>query len=92
MLKQFNVEKKKKDKHSIDDDALLEEIDLSEEEHDLLDLADGLDKEELTTVQGNNSTDHEEVLDDDEDGWVDELKALSEEEHANLKAITRSVS
>lgn len=92
LLKQFDVEKKTKDGRSTDDDASMEEIDLSEGERDLLELADGIDEEELTTAQENDPTDEEDGLDDDEDGWVDELEALSEEERANLKAITRPVS
>jgi hypothetical protein len=89
LLKQFDVKKKKAGEADGDDDR---DLQVSDEEHELLDLADGVDDEELTMAQENDIEDEDEVEEDDADGWVDELEALTEEERENLKAILRPVS
>ena len=64
--------------------------DLLPEEEELLDLAEGLDKEELTMeLQDDANEDEEAPEDDDDDGWVDEL---DEEERDALKVHIRPVS
>jgi hypothetical protein len=90
LLKQFDVKKKKK--HGEADGNDDRDLQVSDEEHELLDLADGVNNEELTMAQENDIDDEDEVEEDDEDGWVDELEALTEEERNNLKAILRPVS
>ena len=67
--------------------------DLSPEEEELLDLAKDLDKEELTMeLQVEANKDKEAPEDDDNDGWVDELDDLSEEERNALKVHICPVS
>ena len=92
LLKQFDVKKKKNDSHDETNDDDDRDPQVSDEEHDLLDLADSVDAEELTMAQENDIGDEDEVEEDDEDGWVDELEALTEKEWENLKVILRPVS
>lgn len=89
-LKQFDVKKKKR--HDEADNNNDRDLQVSDEEHGLLDLADGVDNEELTVAQENDIDDGDEVEENDEDGWVDELEGLTEEEQKNLKAIFRPIS
>ena len=85
LLRQFDVTPRK-ETDGVDDD-------LSPEEEELLDLAEGLDKEELTMeLQDDANEDEEAPEDDDDDGWVDELDDLSEEERDALKVHIRPVS
>ena len=82
LLHQFDMTPQK-ETDGVDDD-------LSPEEEELLDLAEGLDKEELTMeLQDDANEDEEAPEDDDDDGWVDEL---SEEERDALKVHIRPVS
>ena len=79
LLHQFDVTPRK-ETDGIDDD-------LSPEEEELLDLAKGLDKEELTMELQDDANE-----DDDDDGWVDELDELSKEECDALKVHICPVS
>ena len=82
LLRQFDVTPRK-ETDGVDDD-------LSPEEEELLDLAEGLDKEELTMeLQDDANEDEEAPEDDDDDGWVNKL---SEEECDALKVHIRPVS
>ena len=73
MLKQFDVAKKPAND------------DLSDEEWELLNLANGINGEELVTMEETDPDDDDIAADDDLEGWVDEVKALTEEECAALK-------
>jgi hypothetical protein len=92
LLKLFDVKKKKR--HDEVDDDIDRDLQVSDEERELLDLADGVDDEELTMAQENDIDDGDEVEEDDEDedGWVNELEVLTEEERENLKEILRPIS
>ena len=79
LLRQFDVTPQK-EMDGIDDDLL-------PEEEELLDLAKGLDKEELTMELQDDANE-----DDDDDDWVDELDNLSEEERNALKVHICPVS
>ena len=82
LLQQFDVKQKVSD----------EEI-LSPKEEALLELAEGIDEEELTTAQQHEANDEGEANDNyDDDGWVDEVAELSEEERDALKVHIRPVS
>ena len=84
LLRQFDVMLKKLDRDDSNEEN--PEIELTAEEEELLELAEGLDQEELTMAQqdkGNNDEDRTD--EDDEDGWIDELSKLSVEECKELK-------
>jgi hypothetical protein len=72
LLKQFDVPKK--DAESALDDA----------EKELLELAAGIDMEEMVTVAEAGAGDKDDDENDDVEGWVDEMALLSEEERAAL--------
>ena len=75
-----------KETDGIDDDLL-------PEEEELLALAEGLDKEELTMeLQDEANKDEEVPEDDDDDSWVEKLNDFSEEERDALKVHIRPVS
>ena len=74
LLKQFDVVQKTETND-----------DLTEEETELLNLAKDLDEEELTTAQENDNEDGEIDEDDDLEDWVDEVAALTPEEHKMLE-------
>jgi hypothetical protein len=76
LLKQFDVPKK--DAGAALDDA----------ERELLEMAAGLDMEEMLTVAENGVGDEE---DDNVDGWVDEMAKLSEEESEELQKSIQPV-
>jgi hypothetical protein len=80
LLKQFDVAKK-----SESDDEL------NEEEAELLNLAMDLETEELTMAQESDGDDGEIQKDDDSEGWVDEVAALSPEEREMLEDDVRPV-
>jgi hypothetical protein len=80
LLKQFDVETRLEN-----DDGL------NNEERELLDLADNLEAEELTTAQENDAEDGEIDEDDDLEDWVDEVAALTPEEQETLKDSIRPV-
>jgi hypothetical protein len=66
---------------------------LSDEEEELLNLANGIEEEELTTALRDEANDDEEASEEDnDDGWVNEADELSEEEQAALKVHIRPVS
>ena len=77
LLKQFDVPRK-------DASAVLDAA-----ERELLDLAAGLDVEELMTVAENGTGD--KFDDDNVDGWVDEMAELTEEEGDELRKQIRPV-
>lgn len=74
LLRQFDVAKASK----LDNE-------LNEEEAELLNLATDLEIEELTTAQENDDDDGEIEQDDDLEGWVDEVAALTPEEREMLE-------
>ena len=79
LLKQFDV-------------ALNPETDdLNIEERELLDLAEDLEAEELTTAQETDKDEDEIDEDDDLEDWVDEVAALSPEEREKLQKNIRPV-
>jgi hypothetical protein len=80
LLKQFDVAKKA-------------EVDgeLNEEEAKLLNLADGLEREELTVAQEGDVEDGGIEEDDDLGDWVDEVEALTPEEREMLEGDIRPV-
>lgn len=80
LLKQFDVKTDKKDKDDLNDD-----------EKSLLDMAQNIEAEELTTAQENDDEDGEIEDEDNVDGWVDEVEALTSEECANLEESIRPV-
>ena len=56
-------------------------------------LAEDIDTEELTMVLQDDANDDEEAPEDDnDDGWVDEVEELSDEEREALKVHIRPVS
>lgn len=73
LLKQFDIPKK--DAESALDDA----------EKELLELAAGIDMEEMVTVAEAGTGDKDDNEDDDVEGWVDGTALLSEEERAALR-------
>ena len=73
LLKQFDVPKK--DAESALDDA----------ERELLELAAGIDMEEMVTVAEEGAGDKDNEENDDVEGWVDEMALLSEEERVALR-------
>jgi hypothetical protein len=73
LLKQFDVPKK--DAESALDDA----------ERELLELAAGIDMEEMVTVAEEGAGDKDDEENDDVEGWVDEMALLSKEERAALR-------
>ncbi|KAF8232632.1 hypothetical protein L208DRAFT_1271077 [Tricholoma matsutake] len=74
LLKQFDV---KQDPGKNDD--------LNEDEQTLLAMAENLEEEELIMAQENNGEDGSGKDNDSLDGWVDEVEALTLEEHKNLE-------
>jgi hypothetical protein len=80
LLRQFDIAKASK----LDNE-------LNEEEAELLNLATDLEIEELTTAQENDDDDGEIEQDDDLEGWVDEVAALTPEEHEMLEDDIRPV-
>jgi len=75
LLKQFDV--KTEDKNALTDD-----------ERSLLEMAANIETEELTTEQ---EQDGEIGDDDDDDGWVDEVAALTPDERVDLENSIRPV-
>jgi hypothetical protein len=75
LLKQFDV--KTEDKNALTDD-----------ERSLLEMAVDIETEELTTEQ---EQDGEIGDDDDDDGWVDEVAALTPDERVDLENSIRPV-
>lgn len=73
LLKQFDVPKK--DAESALDNA----------ERELLELAAGIELEEMVTVAEAGAGDKDDEENDNEEGWVDEMALLSEEERAALR-------
>jgi hypothetical protein len=73
LLKQFDIPKK--DAESALDDA----------EKELLELAAGIDMEEMVTVAEAGAGDKDDDENDDVEGWVDETALLSKEERAALR-------
>ena len=71
LLRQFDVTKKpkKEDNDDLDDDT-----------QNLQELADGLEAEESITLEEMGDNDNEIADNDDEEGWVDKLDKLDEEE------------
>lgn len=74
LLKQFDV---KQDPGKNDN--------LDEDEQTLLAMAENLEEEELIMAQKNNGEDGSGEDNDSLDGWVDEVEALTLEEHKNLE-------
>ena len=72
LFKQFDMPKK--DAESMLDDA----------ERELLDLAVGIDMEEMVTVAEVGAGDKDDEENDNIEGWVDEIALLSDEEQAAL--------
>jgi hypothetical protein len=80
LLKQFEVAKK-----SESDD------DLTEEESKLLELAEDLDEEELTTAEEIIDEDGEVDVEDRLEDWVDEVEALTPDDRELLEDDIRPV-
>ncbi|KAF8219412.1 hypothetical protein L208DRAFT_1077599, partial [Tricholoma matsutake] len=80
LLKQFDV--KQDDK---------KEEDLTDDEQALLDLAGNIEQEELTMAQEKDDADNKTEEEDDLEGWVDEVEALTLEEQENLEDSIRPV-
>lgn len=104
MLKLFDVQKLKWKPADLNDSLSEDERELAaqkeeeralaaldEEERELLVLAQDIDKEERTTQQENDADDVTQD-DNDDDGWVDEVEALTEAERLKLKQEIRPVS
>ena len=91
LLRQFNITPNSKGPNNDDGDARNE---LSAAEKELLDLASDIDQEELTMVQQDNANDNEDGTEDDEDdeGLVNKVEELSEEEWEELKVHIHPVS
>jgi hypothetical protein len=88
LVKQFDVKPKTRGKASTgeEDSSDLED----REDEDVLELAGDMEYEERTT--GAQSLEEaEENLDDDVNGWVDEMAAMSQAERRILKKTTRPV-
>jgi hypothetical protein len=83
LLRQFDVTKKPR---KADDD------DLDDDTRNLQELADGLEEEECITLNEMGESDDEVADNDDEEGWVDELDELDEEEWKKLLKSIRPVS
>jgi hypothetical protein len=79
LLKQFDV--KKDDK----------EDDLNDEERTLLAMAGDIEQEEMLSAQEQDDADGEVEDDDDLEGWVDEVEALTPGERENLNESIRPV-
>ena len=80
LLKQFDI----KQDEGIKDD-------LNEGKQSLLALAENLEEEELIVEQENDSDDGDSKDDDNLDGWVDEVEALTLEEHEDLNESIQPV-
>jgi hypothetical protein len=80
LLKQFDVKQ---------DDKMKD--DLTDDEQTLLDLAGDIEQEECTTAQEKDDADNETEDEDDLDGWVDELEALTLDEWEDLEESIRPV-
>ena len=78
LLKQFDV--KREDNNSLNDD-----------ERSLLEMAADIETEELTTEQEQDGDDGEVGDDDNDDGWVDEVAALTPDERVDLEESIRPV-
>jgi len=74
LLKQFDVKQEDKKDDDLDDD-----------EKSLLALAENIEEEELSMAKENDEEDGEMDEDDDLDGWVDEVAALTLEERDDLE-------
>ncbi|KIL54601.1 hypothetical protein M378DRAFT_51686, partial [Amanita muscaria Koide BX008] len=61
-------------------------------EHELMELADGLDEEEQLMVEENDIDDDDIEDSDNEEGWVDELTEMDAEERQELQKNIRPVS
>jgi hypothetical protein len=81
LLKQFEVPKKSE----------YENDDLTEEETNLLTLAEDLDEEEFTTAEEIMDEDGEADEEDNTDDWVDEVDALTPDKHLLLEDEIRPV-
>jgi hypothetical protein len=80
LLKQFNVKPKAGDTD-----------DLNNDDASLLALAEDMETKELTAAQEKDDGDGEAEEDDQVDDWVDEVEALTPEEHADLEESIRPV-
>jgi hypothetical protein len=65
--------------------------DLNEDEQSLLALVENLEEEELIAKQENDSDDGDSEDDDNLDGWVDEVEALTLEEREDLEESIQPV-
>jgi hypothetical protein len=81
ILKQFDV---KKEAQGNDDD-------LDDDERLILELAEDIEQEEQITAQENDDADGEIEEDNDVEGWVNEVEALSPAERASLEKSIRPV-
>ena len=66
-------------------------VGLSEEEADLLSLAENLDEEECTAAQEMSFSEGESKEEDDVEDWVDEVEALTQEERELLDDDIRPI-
>jgi hypothetical protein len=80
LLKQFDMKK---------DEKL--EGDLNDDERSLLEMAEDIDAEEHITAQEKDDADAGADDEDNEDGWVDVVEALTPKERRNLKNSIRPV-
>ena len=80
LLKQFDVKQ---------DDKKAE--DLNDDEQSLLELAGNIEDEEHTMAQEKDDVDREEEEEEDLEGWVDKVEALTLEEQENLANTIRPV-
>lgn len=67
--------------------------DITDPDHDLKELADGLHAEELEMQEAllKDAKDDQEEGDDNLDGWIDEMAALSQAEREDLQKSIRPV-
>jgi len=65
---------------------------LSDEECEILNLEKGIDDEECVTMEETDPDDGNIAADDDLEGWVDEVEALTKGEQAALQEEIQPVS
>ncbi|KAF8230616.1 hypothetical protein L208DRAFT_1218576, partial [Tricholoma matsutake] len=71
------------------------EEDLTDNEHELLDLTGNIEEEENTTVMENNTGDKDTADEDDMDGWVNKMDHLTaakkQDLEESIKPLTTSL-
>ena len=92
IIKQFDILKKKEDKHLDDVTKELQDLNMNAMDWDLQDLMGNLELEERLAIEATAQQMIDGVAiearkepDDDVDGWVDEMAALSPSEQEELE-------